>query len=51
MAIVTFLFAEDLQIRDQVWLFDPTAKTGRTKKLASLWQGLYTVINKLSPVT
>ena len=43
--------AEDLRIGDRVWLFVPAVKTGRTKKLASLWQGPYTVIDKLSPVS
>ena len=42
--------AEDLRIGDRVWLFVPAVKTGRTKKLASLWRGPYTVIDKLSPV-
>ena len=42
--------AEDLRIGDRVWLFVLAVKTGRTKKLASLWRGPYTVIDKLSPV-
>ena len=37
-------------IGDQVWLYNPAVKTGRTKKLASLWRGPYTIIDKLSPV-
>jgi len=30
-------------IGDQVWLYVPAVKTGRTKKLASLWHGPYTI--------
>ena len=41
---------EDLRIGDRVWLFVLAVKTGRTEKLASLWRGPYTVIDKLSPV-
>ena len=39
-----------LSIGDQVWLYVPAVKTGTTKKLASLWWGPYTVIDKLSAV-
>ena len=42
--------ATSFSIGDQVWLFVPAVKTGRTKKLASLWRGPYTVTDKLSPV-
>ena len=34
-----------------VWLFVPAVKTGRTRKLASLWRGPYTVLDKVSAVT
>ena len=37
-------------IGDQVWLYVPAVKTGTTKKLACLWRGPYTVIDKLSAV-
>ena len=37
-------------IGDQVWLYVPAVKTGQTKKLASLWRGPYTVVDKLSSV-
>lgn len=39
-----------LQIGDRVWLYVPAVKVGSTKKLASLWRGPYTVIDKTSPV-
>ena len=35
-------------IGDQVWLYVPAIKTGTTKKLACLWRGPYTIIDKLS---
>ena len=35
---------------DRVWLFVPAMKKGKTKKLASLWRGPYTVVDKTSPV-
>ena len=35
-------------IGDQVWLYVPAVKAGTTKKLASLWRGPYTVVDKLS---
>lgn len=33
-----------------MWLFVPAVKSGRAKKLASLWRGPYTVIDKTSLV-
>ena len=41
-----------LHVGDQVWLYTyvPAVKTGRTKKLASLWCGPNTVIDRVSPV-
>ena len=41
---------QELKIRDRVWLFVPAVKTGRTKKLSSLWRGPYTILDKTSPV-
>ena len=41
---------EDLNVGDRVWLFVPAVKAERTRKLASLWRGPYTVISKTSPV-
>ena len=38
-------------VGDQVWLYVPTVKTDRTKNLASLWWGPYTVIDRISPDT
>ena len=35
-------------IGEQVWLYVPAVKTGTTKKLACLWRGPYTIIDKLS---
>ena len=35
-------------IGDQVWLYVPAVKAGTTKKLACLWRGPYTIIDKLS---
>ena len=35
-------------IGDQVWLYVPSTKSGTTKKLASLWRGPYTVIDRLT---
>lgn len=37
-------------IGDQVWLYVPAVKTGTTKKLASLWRGPYTVIDRINSV-
>ena len=34
------------QVGDQVWLYVPSVKSGNTKKLASLWRGPYTVIDR-----
>ena len=39
-----------LQVGDRVWLYVPAVKTGTTRKLASLWRGPYTVVDKLSSV-
>jgi len=39
-----------LQIGDRVWLYVPAVKTGRNRKLSSLWRGPYTIIGKTSPV-
>ena len=41
---------ESFAVGDRVWLFVPALKRGRTKKLASLWRGPYTVVDKTSPV-
>ena len=38
--------AEEFQVDDQVWLYNPAIPQGRTKKLASLWKGPYTVLDK-----
>ena len=38
------------KIGDRVWLFVPAVPTGRTKKLASLWRGPDTVVDKTGPV-
>ena len=37
-------------VGDRVWLYTPAVKVGRTKKLASLWRGPYTVLDKTSTV-
>ena len=42
--------SEEFSVGDRVWLFIPAVKTGRTKKLASLWQGPYTVIDRTGHV-
>eukprot|EP00731_Ephydatia_muelleri_P029837 Em0021g360a len=42
--------SEELSVGDRVWLFIPAVKTGRTKKLASLWRGPYTVIDRTGHV-
>ena len=41
---------ETIQVGYQVYLFVPAVKKGRSTKLASLWQGSYTVVDKTSPV-
>ena len=38
------------QVGDQVWLYVPSVKSGNTKKLASLWCGPYTVIDRINSV-
>ena len=38
--------AEELQVGDRVWLYNPVVPRGSTKKFASLWKGPYTVIDK-----
>ena len=38
--------AEDFQVGDRVWLYNSVIPQGRTKKLASLWKGPYTVLDK-----
>ena len=37
-------------VGDIVWLYNPTIKTGQTKKLASLWRGPYTVVDRTNSV-
>ena len=39
---------EKFTVGDQVWLFVPAVKQRRTKKLASLWRGPYTVIDRIN---
>lgn len=39
---------EKFVVGDQVWLFVPAVKQGRTKKLASLWRGPYTVVDRIN---
>eukprot|EP00731_Ephydatia_muelleri_P006855 Em0003g1103a len=39
---------EKFTVGDQVWLFVPAVKQGRTRKLASLWRGPYTVIDRIN---
>ena len=41
---------ECFAVGDRVWLFVPAMKKGRTKKLASLWRGPYTILGKTSSV-
>ena len=41
---------DPINIGDRVYLFVPAVKSGRTKKLSSLWRGPYTVVDKTSPV-
>ena len=40
----------ELKVGDRVWLYVPAVKSGRTKKLSSLWRGPYTVLDRTSPV-
>ena len=42
--------SEEFSVGDRVWLFIPAVKTGRTKKLASLWRGPYMVIDRTGHV-
>ena len=37
-------------VGDIVWLYNPAVKTGQTKKLASLWRGPYTVVDRTNSV-
>ena len=39
---------EKFTVGDQVWLFVPAVKQGRTEKLASLWRGPYTLIDPIN---
>ena len=39
---------DSFAVGDRVWLFVLALKKGRTKKLASLWRGPYTVVDKLA---
>ena len=39
---------ETFAVGDQVWLYVPAVKWGRTKKLASFWRGPYMVIDRLN---
>ena len=41
---------ETINIGDRVYLFVPAIKTGRSRKLTSLWRGPYTVVDKTSTV-
>ena len=41
---------ENLEIGDRVYLYVPAVQKGKTRKLASLWRGPYTVIDRLGPV-
>ena len=37
-------------VGDIVWFYNPAIKTGQTKKLASLWRGPYTVVDRTNSV-
>ena len=41
----------NLPIGDRVWLYNPAVKQIRTKKLSSLWHGLYTLIDRVGTLT
>ena len=41
---------ETFRVGDQVWLYTPAVKEGRSKKLATQWRGPYTVVDKTSSV-
>ena len=45
------IFGESFMTGDRVYLFVPSVKRGRSRKQASLWRGLYTVIDCASPVS
>jgi len=38
------------QVGDQVWLFTPVVRCGKTKKFTSQWRGPYTVLDRVSKV-
>ena len=38
------------QVGDIVWLYVPAVKSGLSRKLSSLWRGLYTVLDKVANV-
>ncbi len=40
----------ELKVGDRVWLYVPAVKVGRSRKLASLWRGPYTIVGKTSSV-
>jgi len=40
----------NFQVGDRVWLHVPAVKVGNTRKLASLWRGPYTIVDKTSAV-
>ncbi len=40
----------ELRVGDSVWLFNPSVKRGRTKKLSRAWSGPLTVIKCINPV-
>ena len=33
----------EFKVGDRVWLYNPTIKVGKTRKLSSLWRGPYTI--------
>ena len=39
------------QVGDRIWLYSPVVNQGHTRKFASFWKGLYTIIDKPSEVT
>lgn len=44
------MVGENLEVGDRVYLYIPAIQKGTTRKLASLWRGPYTVIDRLGPV-